>query len=313
MSKVSKGDKMITTLTGNNSFVLKRRLDELVAKFVAKNGELALEKHEAEDTEAQTIIEALQSQPFLSARKMVVVKNGSMNPDFSEQIEQIISSISDTTDVVFYEPQIDRRSSYFKVLKARTQLEEFNELDARQLARWLVDKAKKSGGRLSISDANYLVERLGINQSLLANELEKLLIYNPTISRQSIDLLTEPTPQSQVFDLLDAAFSGQKEKALKLYDEQRAQKVEPQAILAMLAWQLNVIAVAKYSKNREISKVSRESGIKEYPLRKAKSLADKLSDQELKAMVSEALQIDLRGKTTSLDMDEALKNYIISL
>lgn len=215
--------------------------------------------------------------------------------------------------MVFYEPQIDKRTAYFKVLKSKTQLEEFNEMDARNLAQWLVDETKKSGGALSFIDGNYLVERLGTNQALLANELDKLLIYDSRVSKKNIDLLTEPNPQSKVFDLLDAIFSGQKGRALKLYDEQRAQKVEPQAILAMIAWQLNIISIAKYSKNRDLAEVSRDSSVKDYPLRKARGLAGKLSDKDLKKMVSEALDIDWRGKTTSLNMDEALRNYILTL
>lgn len=304
---------MLITLVGNNSFALKNRLDELTGKFVVKYGDLALERFDGEDDESAAIIEGLHSLPFLAAKKMVIIRNGGANRQFAEQIEQIISSISDSTDVLFYEPNIDRRTAYFKELKAKTQFEEFNELDARGLTNWLINEAKRKGGKLSFSDANYLVERLGSNQSLLANELEKLLIYNDQINRDNIDLLTEPTPQSKIFELLDAAFSGRKEQALRLYDDQRAQKVEPQAILAMIAWQLQQIAIAKQAGNRPLTEVAHDSGMKEYPLRKAKALADKLSDNELKKMVSEALDIDYRGKTTALDLDEALKNYIISL
>jgi len=304
---------MTVSIAGNNSFALRRRLDELTSKFVKEYGDLALEKLDGEEDEAKVIIESLQSLPFLAKRKMVVIRNGSLNNEFAEAAEQIISSIGDATDVIFYEPQIDRRTAYFKVLKDKTQLEEFNEMDIRSLAQWLVGEAKKSAGALSFADANYLVERVGTNQALLANELDKLLIYHSRITRENIDLLTEPNPQSKVFDLLDVAFAGQKGRALKLYDDQRAQKVEPQAILAMIAWQLNIIAIAKYSKERDISEVSRESGVKDYPLRKAGRLADKLDEEKLKNLVSEALNIDWRSKTTSLDLDETLKTYIVSL
>jgi len=304
---------MIITITGTNSYLVRRRLGELVSKFVAEYGELALERIDAEEADLSTVRDAVSSLPFLSNRKMVVVRNLSALKPSPEQIEQIISSIGDATDVIFYEPQIDRRTAYFKVLKDKTQLEEFNEMDIRSLAQWLVGEAKKSAGALSFADANYLVERVGTNQALLANELDKLLIYHSRITRENIDLLTEPNPQSKVFDLLDVAFAGQKGRALKLYDDQRAQKVEPQAILAMIAWQLNIIAIAKYSKERDISEVSRESGVKDYPLRKVGRLADKLDEEKLKNLVSEALNIDWRSKTTSLDLDETLKTYIVSL
>ena len=304
---------MITTLTGNNFFGLKHRLDELTDRFVLKYGELALERFDGEEADAQDIIDSLQNLPFLAQKKLVVIRNGGVNNQLAEQIEQIISSIGDNTDVIFHEPQIDKRTAYFKVLKTKTNFEEFNELDTNNLTKWLIEEAKKKQAKLNLTDANYLVECLGTNQSLLANELDKLLLYEPAITRLNIDLLTDPTPQSKIFDLLDAAFGGRKEQALRLYDEQRAQKVEPQAILAMITWQLQQIAIAKMAGNRSITEVSKDTGLKEYPLRKAKNLADKLNHKQLKKMVSEALEIDYRAKTTALNMDEALKTYIVTL
>ncbi len=70
-------------------------------------------------------------------------------------------------------------------------------------------------------DAKYLVMRVGANQQTLSNELAKLLSYDKAITRQTIDLLTEQTPQSTIFELLDAAFAGNSKKAMELYAEQR--------------------------------------------------------------------------------------------
>ena len=231
----------------------------------------------------------------------------------AEQIEQIISSAGDTTDIVFYEPAIDRRTVYYKVLKSQTQLEEYGELDVQNLAKWLVESAKDVGGELSFSDANYLVERVGANQEMLFNELQKLVTYNPQISRQNIDLLCVKTPQSKIFDLLDAAFSGNKKRALNLYAEQRAQKVEPQAILALIAWQLELIALTFYGKGRDSNLIAKEAGVSPYPVTKAQRLASNLTQKELAKMVGRALDIDNKSKTTNLDLDEALKTYIVML
>lgn len=304
---------MIITLTGQNSFALQRRLNELVDKFVAKNGELALQKFDGEETEAGSVIESIMALPFLSARKMVVVRAGSTNKQFAEQIEQTISSILSNVELILYEPQIDKRTAYFKVLKRQTSMEEFNNLDRISLAKWLVAEAKRIDAKLSFADANYLVERLGENQQMLYNELAKLATYDAGISKAKIDLLTEPTPQSKVFDLLDAAFSGKKRRALELYEDQRAQKVEPQIILGMMAWQLQLLTLVKSADGRPADKIAKDTGINPYPVRKAAGLAGKLSDKRLREMVSEALQIDIKGKSTSLDLDEALKTYIITL
>jgi DNA polymerase-3 subunit delta len=304
---------MVVTLTGNNSYALHRRLDQLIGEFVAEQGELALERAEAESMDLQAILDAVQSLPFLAARKMVVIRDLAANKTAAEAIEQIISSTEKTTDLIIYEPAPDKRTSYFKVLKSQTQLEEFNELEARALANWLTDEAKKHSGQLSSADANYLVERIGSNQQMLASELGKLLTYDSQVTRANIDLLSEPTPQGKIFELLDAAYGGNKKRALKLYEEQRAQRVEPQAILAMIAWQLQLLALAKNSKNLPAATVAKDAGLNPYPVTKAKNLATKISENELNKMVDEALDIDWRGKTTAIDLDEALKTYIVTL
>jgi DNA polymerase-3 subunit delta len=304
---------MTTTITGSNFYLMRRRLDGLTSKFVKEHGELALQKIDAETAEPAAIMEAIQSLPFLASRKMVVLRSLGANKTASGQVEQYIDAAGDSCDVIFYEPLPDKRTGYFKVLKSKSQLEEYDELDPRSLADWLVGEAKKRGGRLSQSDSNYLVDRVGVNQELLANELEKLLIYNPEISRQSIDELTVKTPQSKVFDLLDAAFGGNKKRALELYDEQRAQKVEPQAIMAMIAWQLELIALAHLGKAKAANQIARDAGVSPYPVQKAQRLAAKLDRGKLTEMINTAAEFDYKSKTVTFDLDEALKTYIVTL
>jgi DNA polymerase-3 subunit delta len=304
---------MIITITGNNNYLMRQRLAELTGRFVAEQGELALQKLDAETAEPAAILEAVQSLPFLASRKMVVLYRLGLNKAALERIEQIIGSADDSMDLIFYEPNPDKRTSYFKVLKSQTQLEEYTELDVHALAGWLTEEAQKQDGQLSQADAKYMVDRLGPNQEMLANELAKLLIYDPKVSRQTIDLLTVKTPQSKVFDLLDSAFGGDKKRALELYDEQRAQRVEPQAIMAMLAWQLDLISLAVLAKGRAANDIAQAAGVSPYPFQKAQRMSSNIDKQRLKTIVNEALAIDIKSKTTNLELDEALKTYITLL
>jgi DNA polymerase III delta subunit len=304
---------MVISLVGSNAFSLRRRLNDLVEAFVKEYGNLALERIDAEEVEAQSILDALQNLPFLALKKMVVVRSLGQNKQAVERIEQIIDAAHDDTELILYEPITDKRTAYFKTLKSKTQLEEFNELDVPGLAKWLVEEAKKRGGELSQSDANYLVDRVGVGQALLSNELDKLITYNSKVTRDNIDLLTVELPQSKVFDLLDAAFSGRSSRALELYEEQRMQKVEPQAILALVIWQLQLISLTKYADGKSAAAIAKDVGMNPYPVSKAANLAHKLDDQKLKGMVDFAYEIDLKSKTSALDLDEALKTYITTL
>ena len=304
---------MNITLAGENAFGLRHELDRLVGDFVAEHGDLALERLDGEDAEFARLQEALTSLPFLASKKMVVISRGSANKRFVEQIEKLASELPETTDVILVEPKMDKRSVYYKFLKKSTDFREFIQLDLNGMSRWLVDETKARGGSVNQRDAQYLVERVGLDQQFLSNELEKLLLYQPAITRETIDSLTEPTPQSTIFQLLEAAFAGNGKRAMALYQEQRTLKVEPPQIIAMLAWQLHVLALIKTAGDRSADAVASEAKISPYVVRKSQTISGKLSYAELKQLIADLLDIDVRSKRTALDADEALQNYLLKL
>ncbi len=304
---------MVITLNGENTFGLQDELHKLVAAFEQEHGDLALERIDCEESEFDQIQAALTSLPFLASKKMVVLRSPSTNKQFVEQAEQLLHDVPETTDVILIESKLDKRQAYYKFLKKETDFREFPELDLNGLANWLVGEAKRQKGELSQADARYLAERVGLNQQLLGNELEKLLLYDAKITRKTIDLLTDATPQSTIFQLLDAAFAGNSKRALNLYQEQRAMKVEPIQIIAMISWQLNVLAIVKTAGDRSSQAIAKEAKINPYVVTKSQGIARKLSLAQLKTLVKDLLDIDAKSKSTNLDTDEALQHYIVKL
>lgn len=304
---------MVTVLTGDNTFALRAALDARVREFIAEYGDIAVERLDGEDASFERLQESLQSSPFLAARKLVILRNPGVNKQFAEQIEKLLNGLPETTDVLIVEPKVDKRSSYYKFLKKATGLQEFAELDENGLARWLAEAAQKQDGSLRPADARLLVERIGASQQLLSNELDKLLLYNPNITRETIELLTEATPQSKIFDLLEAAFAGNTKRALDLYRDQRAQKVDPSQIIAMLAWQLKIVALVKTAGSRGASDIARDAKLSPYTVRQGQSIADRLTLAKLKQLIHELVMIDVRSKRERVDLDEALQNYLLTL
>lgn len=304
---------MITTLTGSNGFLIKAELDRRTSNFLKEFTDMGLEQVDGEEAEYTRLLGALQNLPFLAAKKLVILRSPSANKEFNEKFSDILETIPETNDVIIYEPKLDKRSVYAKTLQKQTDYLAYDELNAQQLPNWLVGQAKGRGAKLSLGDATYLINRVGVNQLMLNNELDKLILYDPQISRQTIDLLTELAPQSTIFQLLEAAFAGNQSKALELYQDQRAQRVEPQAIIPMLSWQLSVLAFIKTAGNRSPDDIAKEAKLNPFVVRKSMSIASQLSLSRLKQLIHELRQIDVRLKTTSLDADEALKLFLLEL
>lgn len=304
---------MIATLAGENSFGLSSALRELIRQFVERHGDMALEQLDGETADFARMQEALTSAPFLADKKLVVLRTPGANKQFTEHVENLLNDVPESTDVVIVEPKLDKRLAYYKFLKKQTAFREFPDLDERSLAAWLVDTAKAGNATLSTGDANYLVERVGANQQLLASELEKLMLYNPAITRETIDAMTERSPQSSIFELLEAAFGGRKARVAELYEEQRQQKVDPLQIIAMLSWQLHILTVIANAGGRSADDVAREAKLNPFVVRKSQGTACRLGAARLKAMISDLLEIDTKARRTRLDLDEALLFYLLTL
>lgn len=285
----------------------------MVTAFVQNHDEMGLERLDGEESEYDRIQEALTSLPFLADKKLIVLRNGSLNKKFTEQAQALLEQVPETTDVILVEPKLDKRSAYYKYLKKATDFSESNELDANGLGRWLVERAASGGGSLSMSDAHFLVDRVGAVQQLLANELDKLLLYEPNITRQAIELLTEPAPQSTIFELLEAAFAGNGKRTMALYEEQRALKVEPQQIIAMLAWQLHMVALAKAAGKRTPDQAAKEAKVSPFVFKKSAGIARKLDNGEVRQLIASLLTIDTRLKRESIDADEAVQQYLLRI
>lgn len=304
---------MIVTLTGNNDFMLRDSLRRLRADFIKEYTDMGLENYDGLDVDPKLLPSILQALPFLVARRMIIFRQPSAQKTIQDSLEQLLDTVSDTTDLIIVEPKLDKRTSYYKALKKQTDFREFNAMNERALAQWLVEQAKLQEGSVSLGDANYLVQRVGANQLLLSNELQKLLDYQPQITRQAIDELTEPTPQSSIFDLVDAAMAGNKKRTVALYHEQRQQKVEPMAIMGMLAWQLHILALVKTAGERSPSAIASQAKVSPYVVSKTQNVARRASLDDIKRWVHQASLLDIRLKRQSIDADEAMINFLLSL
>lgn len=302
---------MTVILTGENGFALHAELEKLVRQFVDTYSDMSLERLDGEEASFERMQESLQSLPFLASAKMVVLWRPSANKQFLEHAEVLLKELPETTELLVVEPKLDKRLSYYKFLKKNTDFREFPVLDRASVAKWLVSQAKERGGSLSLPDATYLIERVGSGQQMLDHEIEKLLIYDSIITRETILLLTEQTPQSTIFELIEAVFSGNVKKAFSLYAEQRQLKTEPQQIIAMLAWQLHIIALIKTAGSRSGDTIAAESKLNPFVVRKSAGIARRVSLSELKQLVAELLDIDVRLKRQGIDADEALQNYLL--
>lgn len=304
---------MIGVVTGPNSFAAREYLNSEVASFKKTHGDFSVEKIDVQDSEYDQIIRAVQETSFLVAEKLIVISNISTQKKITEEFEKFKEKIAEGNRVLIYEPKPDKRSIFYKTLKKQKDFREFSEIDEIDLRQWLNGLVVKENGKISQPDVTYLINRVGNNQEKLKNEFEKLIRFDKNITRDNIDILTEATPQGSVFNLLDVAFSADHKKTILLYEDQRAQGVEPLNIFSMIVWQIHNVALVNSAGDKSADEISSASGLSPFVVKKSQLISKRLGRSRIESILQKLSELDLLFKTVTIDQDTAIKNLLVYL
>ncbi len=303
---------MIYTIAGNNSYMTQKASSKLIKDFLKDNPSHNLIRLDCAETGFEQIIGSISNVSLFGTKKLLVISNPELCDELITNIDLLLQK-SDSSDVLIIYDSVDKRSKLYKTLKKESQFQEFYVEEKADVTDWIIEEVKLLKGSISKSSAIFLANRVGNNQINLQNEIEKLVNYEPTITNENIELLCEPTPQSSVFQLLDAVFSGDYNLANKLYADQRAQNVEPIYILGMVIWQIHILAIVSAGKSMHSSDIAKKAKLNPYVVGKAMTVVGTMTQGHLQRILKTVTNLDLSLKTKPIDADEALKNLFLKL
>lgn len=304
---------MVITFVGDNQHARSQAVRDEIEAFINQHGSLAVERYDAAESEPEHILSAVESSSLLSPEKMVAIDNYETNKPLTDQTETLLEKVLPGVRLLININKLDKRAAFGKLLQKSTDFRVFSALSAGETAAWLVDLAEEKGGSLDRATAQYLIEYVGSDQNGLQNELDKLILYDPKITRDTIHVMCQPQPTSTIFDLLDAGFRGQHQRALQLYDEQRRQQVEPLAIMSMIAWQLHIISLVMLAGDRPAATIAKDAGVHPFVVQKTKNLVSRLKLAQLRSLLDDVLALEVAMKSRPIQADDAIKHFLMNL
>lgn len=301
---------MITAIIGDNFYSRRQQIAQIKNSFTQGNTDFSVEQFDASEVEYQKILDSVQNISLFSEDKLVIIYNFDASKDLMEKIETFFAAVPSGLGLVLVAEKVDKRTAAYAAIKKTAKIIECTQPSS--LQNWIIDEVKRRNGSISPANAQFLIDRLGPNQTLLAQEIEKLLLFESTISKESIELLTVAIPQSSMFQLLDAAFTGKKEKVMSIYKEQREMKVEPLAIVGMITWQLFTLALVKSAEQKGITNIAKEANLNPYVVSKTQQLAKGRTLTMIRNMMKNLLALEVRLKTQPIDSDDALQLFLLT-
>lgn len=201
--------KNIYLFHGEDSYTAHHKAQYWKQAFEEKNGDLNSNVFEGNEFSASMYSEAINTLPFLSDKKFILIKNAFAGCPI-EELRKIAEQIEKTEDhcvVVFVErSKADSRTGLFKALKKHGQIMEFPAPDRNKLITWITGEMTKRGQQIAPKEAAYLADTIGPDLWQLNQEIEKISLNitpDSPLTTVMIDELTIPNAQVSIFKLTD--------------------------------------------------------------------------------------------------------------
>ena len=200
--------------------------------------------------EIDGIIKACDTLPFMSEKRLVIVKDSKLfeqgRKDDSEKMKDYIPSLPESTILLFAEEKADKRSALYKAVNKNGVCCELGFLKDSELIKWVIAKSEK---RIKGAQAEYLIRNVGTSMEALEGEIDKLLSYSSDgaeITNAVIDEICTKSPETNIFEMVEAIGRKQSAKALEIYHNMLRMKQSPVGVLKIMARQFKLILECKY-------------------------------------------------------------------
>lgn len=196
---------MIYLLFGKDTYRSRKRLREIIAEYKKTAGtHLNFHGFDGELCQAEKIKEALGNRSLFSSKKLISIDS----PFSCEPWSVFLGSLeaygrSSDTLIFLWEGDVlgkERLEKLEELKKVSTKVQEFKELDPRNLTLWIRDEAAKRGVRLSNKE---IEDFAGLDLWKISNELDKLGLGIKFSGRSS--------KQESIFTLGDSLLSHPKQ------------------------------------------------------------------------------------------------------
>lgn len=319
-------------ICGSDEELVKDSVNKLIKPFVNNDdglGDLNYANIDGMNTTSDAIINACETMPFMSDKKVVVIKRANFLKDKADSVNS--KTYSEIKDYLKDTPDYTLLVMYFILTDKRDTPKKHKKLMGLDKVTTIVhvDKLRRDGYIKKVSEIfneknkeignvelRYFVDRAPNNFEMIKNEIDKLIAYTDgrAIKKEDIDKLLPNTSEDDIFDLVDLISQRKIEKAIDIMNE---------LLFKSDAHMLIIVSIENQFKKLYDIKVEMQSGkrtedimskfrVPKFVAEKLMNLSNKFSKKQLEKILELCVQCEGRLKSTSLDKTTELELLLIN-
>jgi DNA polymerase-3 subunit delta len=322
LDRPPKGEpRPVYVVHGDEDFLKRRVIAALRERILGADPDsFGLSVHEGDKADFSVVRGELETLPFLSPRRLVVVdKADPFVTRHRAAIEKYIAAPASTGILVLDVASWPANTKLAKALDANTTIV-CKALSAQKLPDWCIQHAEATHGKqLIMAAARLLVDLVGSEMGLLDQELAKLSVYvgdAKRIDSSDVDKLVGSSRAENTWKIFDAIAAGNGREALNILDHLLGQGEEPIRLLGAFSMQLRRLAQA-YRLNQigvPLPGALAEAGVPPFGIRSAEQQLRHLGRRRAEKLYDWLLETDLGLKGSSqLPPRTLLERFVIQL
>ncbi len=207
---------------GQETFLIEEQLSSIRASL-GENASMNYASFNAEEgLNASELVELCNTMPFLSERRLIVVRNiHKLKAKHIETLVGYVENPSDFTTLIMTIEGQKEGKQITKQLGKTVQVMRFDPLKGAGLIDWIQRRAKEYSKKMDKDAAYLLADITGSNTWFIATELEKLSLYagpRETITLNDVEFLVMRSTEPSIFAFMDSLFDRKKDAIFRLHE-----------------------------------------------------------------------------------------------
>jgi len=298
-----------------------RLIDEEIKKIIKDNTNI-ITMDLLEVTLEDVITEATYVSMF-EEQKIIIVKNAlfftaaKAKEENTEMLLNYMENPVSLTTIIFttYE-KLDLRKKITKSFKDKYKIISVSSLSNDELTNKIRNYVKSKSYTIDQETIRYLINCCHNNFDLIYNELEKIFLYYnkpQKIELNDIKPFISKSIQDNNFKFVEAVVEKNMKKALLILEDLFALKVDPIALLMLLAREYRLMYSTSYLMSNGFHKneISKQLGMQDWQIEKYIRSSSKYFLDDLKIYIKELAEIDAKIKSGKMDKNLALKSFLL--
>lgn len=303
---------------GREKYLVRWSVDQIKVRYVDPSLEMFnFIKFEDTSATAGAIIDACETMPVMSEKRVVLVENADLSTEDGEELAAYFSNFPETTVLIFVSEAVDKRKKFFKALQKHGGVYEFGPLEMPQLRSFVTKRLRASGKKFDPDVAGIIVETSGYYDTdsdytldNLINDIEKVVSHSGEyISSEDVDSTVAGNVERDVFAFSNALASGRRGEALGLLNVLLTYGENVFKLLGLICSQFETMLLIKEMRDagHSTAQMHQHLGIHEYRIKKTMPQASQYSVERLRAILMKAYEVDRNIKSGLMDAETALE------